>query len=451
MMQFKIIETGRIIEATPGETKVWDADGNEWAYSEIEPAPTTVTILAEFLPDARKLLDKLVRKAARYGNDDIRYTVGDPFRKSVEKRHPFTGKVTIVNGPELITISVTGSAPRVGDFTFVAKIEHLATGNILDVIPGETVDHRFRVTASSCEHCNTDRRRNETFVVRSADGSEVQVGRSCLVDYVGRATPAGLIQKFAFLREFEALGSEDSDWSPHRDRGFFVDDALAATAVAIRLFGWCSKSQAMNHEDLNSTAGIVSSFFWPPTRDKYNGYIFERNDEMRRAALDTDMAYAQSAREWAVSGGAGTSEYAHNLKVLCGLGHVGAKRLGIVCSAVPAYERACDREVERTARAAVDARSAWQGAEKERLRGLIVTQIDARVIGGNDYGELVLVKFRDDAGNVFTWFTGSGSGLNNGDRAELVGTVKRHTEYKGARETQLSRCIVTKIKPEVMA
>ena len=32
----RIKETGKLVDVTMGETKVWDANGNEWAYSEVE-------------------------------------------------------------------------------------------------------------------------------------------------------------------------------------------------------------------------------------------------------------------------------------------------------------------------------------------------------------------------------------------------------------------------------
>lgn len=52
--------------------------------------------------------------------------------------------------------------------------------------------------------------------------------------------------------------------------------------------------------------------------------------------------------------------------------------------------------------------------------------------------------FRDDAGNVLVWKTSKGTGLEKGDRAEITGTVKEHGEYKGEKQTVLTRCKVKK-------
>ena len=48
--------------------------------------------------------------------------------------------------------------------------------------------------------------------------------------------------------------------------------------------------------------------------------------------------------------------------------------------------------------------------------------------------------FKDADGNVFTWKTQKGIGIDCGTPVILTGTVKDHTEYKGEKQTQLTRC-----------
>lgn len=66
------------------------------------------------------------------------------------------------------------------------------------------------------------------------------------------------------------------------------------------------------------------------------------------------------------------------------------------------------------------------------------------------YGETnYLHKFEDENGNVLTWKTSNPMGkfvesewkmLNEGDLVHLKGTVKAHDEYKGTKQTALTRC-----------
>lgn len=54
-----------------------------------------------------------------------------------------------------------------------------------------------------------------------------------------------------------------------------------------------------------------------------------------------------------------------------------------------------------------------------------------------------LHKFRTEGGQVLTWKTGRCL-RGVGDKVSLRGTVKKHSEYKGRKETELARCAVAK-------
>ena len=56
------------------------------------------------------------------------------------------------------------------------------------------------------------------------------------------------------------------------------------------------------------------------------------------------------------------------------------------------------------------------------------------------YGSMEIYKFKDAAGNVFTWKTGSVPMVRKGERYKVRGTVKDHEEYKGEKQTVLTRC-----------
>jgi hypothetical protein len=61
-----------------------------------------------------------------------------------------------------------------------------------------------------------------------------------------------------------------------------------------------------------------------------------------------------------------------------------------------------------------------------------------------------IVKFIADSGDRFTWFSSSGFNGLQGDHVTLTGTVKKHDEYKGIKQTILTRCKFT-INEEVTA
>ncbi len=63
------------------------------------------------------------------------------------------------------------------------------------------------------------------------------------------------------------------------------------------------------------------------------------------------------------------------------------------------------------------------------------------------WGPSTLVKFLDDAGNVLTWFASGDQDYVPGARVTIDGTDKKHSDYKGVRETALSR-VVVRMQPE---
>ena len=56
-------------------------------------------------------------------------------------------------------------------------------------------------------------------------------------------------------------------------------------------------------------------------------------------------------------------------------------------------------------------------------------------------GELNFIyKFADEDGNTFTWKTGKAMELEEGAEYMVKGTIKAHDEYKGDKQTVLTRC-----------
>lgn len=62
-------------------------------------------------------------------------------------------------------------------------------------------------------------------------------------------------------------------------------------------------------------------------------------------------------------------------------------------------------------------------------------------------GEGYIHSFEDGAGNPIKWFTDKVQGdlnISDGDKILLEGTVKKHDDYRGTKQTIVNRCKVTK-------
>lgn len=95
-------------------------------------------------------------------------------------------------------------------------------------------------------------------------------------------------------------------------------------------------------------------------------------------------------------------------------------------------------------------REAWEAehAPKTEYLGNIGDRITAEVkctrIGGYEtmYGYTTVFTFEDDQNHMFVWKTGSYTEIEKGDQLKLKGTIKAHSEYKGSKQTELTRCKV---------
>lgn len=387
-------------------------------------------VLAYRLEEALESLKKLAKKAERYGTPRITWTLGEAYE---EERRTMEGRKYKV---QMVDVAIDGlAAPKVGDFTFIAKAEITDAGVIVDCVPGETLPagSREKLATGACEHCGNNRQRRHVFVCRDASGQLVQVGHTCLRDYMGTDTPASVAARFRFERELKEF---DEEWGGRS--GSFPDSALellAVTSAAIRLWGWVPKSAPESAGE--PTAFRVGVWF-------RRGYIKEGSAEwhdlkaLEKAVGEEDYAMAQAAMDWVASEEAGDSEYAENLRVILAPGAVEAKRRGYACSAVSSYQRHLGRLEERRREKETAAESQHIGKEGERLRGLKVWLVSSRGIGGY-YGDTILYKFKDEAGNILTWFSSGGAELEIGKEYVLDATVKAHGEYNGVKETQLTR------------
>ena len=106
-------------------------------------------VLSARLEEAETQLKKLIKKANKYGNQPITYTVSEKFQ--LERQVMRSGEdigiresVTI----DAYIVTVTGEAPRVGDYELVGVISFDGIGNdaqrVIDAIPDRKVDIRFR-------------------------------------------------------------------------------------------------------------------------------------------------------------------------------------------------------------------------------------------------------------------------------------------------------------------
>jgi hypothetical protein len=358
-----------------------------------------------------------------------------------------------------IEIRIEGSLPALAGWRFVAAVDHLGDENVIRAIPGGiAVPDRYKTSNSFCEHCNTRRKRNSTYIISHDDGTVKQIGASCLKDFLGHGDAERLAELAAWGSSLNALLScsdspDDGEHGEHGERDRLgagernalryeaLADYLPFVVASIRTAGWISRTAAKDNDRLCPT----SSDAWAISQNY-------RGNEAARQPTDEDRAAAAAALSWAKAipdHERDQSDYLRNLSVLarCGVFHVD-KHGGIAASMVSAYQRATSQRIEREA-AANKPPSKWIGEIGQRT-----VFADLLLVGvfcfESQWGVISIHRFIDPNGNVLVWKSSSGAFEVVKDRLMTVkATVKDHIihQHNGLteRQTLLTRVTETKV------
>lgn len=350
-----------------------------------------------------------------------------------------------------VDLELVAERPALAGWEFLAVVEPLQGGNLIRQVPGASIAEGelapwadASTTGMTCDHCKSSRHRKEVFIVRADGTAEIpagthkQVGRNCLEAFLGGKSAATIVAIMAWPDVVREAGGDGEDGGGF-GCGETVHDPikfLSWVASVVRLDGWISRTQAHDVGTLRATADTA---LWLLTRPfgSADAWLEER---ARLEPTPDDIARATAALAWA-RGLEGASDYERNLSLVAKQEALAPKHAGILASAIPGHTRALGREVERRQRAARNAAqpSKHVGEVKARLGFDLVVE---RVIEtATEWGALHILVMRDHENNLIVWKTGAAS-AQPGDRLRIKGTVKRHADFKGEKQTELTRCEV---------
>ena len=385
-------------------------------------------------------IEKLNKRARKLGCQEIQVQVtNEEFIQVGMAGSDFTETV------KMLTVTVTGEAPVIAGWKFVATLQHEQTGTILRTVRGEEIPERYREADTSvCEHCNMNRRRKDTYIVRNVETNEYkQVGRTCLKDFTGHTNPEAIARWFDdVLHELDKLTNGGEGGYGETPKYLELRTYLAHTAACIRLDGWVSKKMAEERESGWPTSSAAYYYMYDWKRIRSPKTERERREIGRHQPEEQDFEMADKAIEWArtvIAAKTNKSDYEHNLSVVMALDYIGHRECGIAASCVAVYQRAVQREQERRVQERVGRNSEYVGEVGKRMN-VKVTIMDKRVCESH-FGTSYLHKMVDQAGNILKWFA-SNCELEVGKTYNMKATVKKHDEFRGVKETLVTRCAV---------
>ena len=394
-------------------------------------------------------IEKLNRRADKLGCERIVLTVLRTVDEPSEWEDVWENGRSVAKPVAFVRIKVVtvqGKAPVLNGWAFVGTLQHIVDDDkkeqtILRAAPNETIPDKYRTATSEwCDHCQTRRYRIDTFVVRKEETGEYkQVGRQCLKDFLGyNANPdqlANWAQTIASIDGMmEAAEERGGGHGGHGARFLGLEYYLSYVAKAIRERGWVSRSKAREDAASIATADLASAFMETEHDDR-------ASPDKRAAAKfnEKDVELAKTAIEWtreALSSMETSNDYEHNLRVVVSMQAIDGRMTGIAASLIVYYQKRTQQQVNYQ-------NSSWFGAIGDRATfTLMVDRViphEKQAYGRRGTAITYIHKMRDENGNLAVWFS-SGTKLEEGETYELVGTVKDHKEYRGVKETILTRC-----------
>jgi hypothetical protein len=387
--------------------------------------------------------DKIAKRAERHGFPAPTVKLIEKTMKTVEVSDPLAHirgheNNTKTMGFPMVTIEVEGCEPRLGEWNIVGY-RYVAYNR---AIPGEPPRyfHTGDIPVEKqhggelcCDHCNTKRRRSETLIVCNDAGDAVEVGSTCLADFVGAEFNEGFLGSVRdagmLLGEIESA----SNWSLD-DAGLDLREEvrtiLAVAASIVRSEGFINYQTARDQNTLSTSSQVTAEVHRlnNPNVDQSTVMVIESDFQQ----ADQIITFFNESTD--------DNPFFQSVRDCIKTGLVEPKNVGLLSAAAGSYLRIMEEQKAREKGKSVVDKSSHVG-EINKSETFTATVKDQRHVK-NAYSDFWAITFVDGGNNLYSWLTNGKQDFVTGDRYEFKATVKAHGvekygDFKGASVTQL--------------
>lgn len=401
-----------------------------------------------------KLVANANKKALKLGVAEYTVEVGKPYSVEFVERG-------VTRFETLVKVTIVGTTPKFSGWKLVGVVSPLKTDSgellpLVTTVPGEHVQTSTKARDPLwCDHCKVRRDRLESFIVAHDDGSERQVGRNCLTDFLGdaRMSPAGLAN---LMNTLASISNTVAEWhkGPRQFSADSLNLVLACTLSAIRAFGWVTTKEAMATGTKTSTkvrvSEILHAFMRAPdctnlTPDDalvqvqiwQGNYQPQYTGNLPTAADFTKVSDYRNKLAVILDEEAEGNEYMDAIRLLNFAGTVNAKALGIAVSIIAMVDRKTGTTTDPVKTLLLNAQKTSKPVGQPKKREVFSGLTFIENFRTNDFS---IATFVDPNGNIIKTFTHQV--LLPGTKVDLKATVVRHDVYKGINQTIVNRPVV---------
>ena len=433
-------------------------------------------------------IEKLAKKGKRYGVASIELKIIKEYYKKIFVDH---GRISrrskdLNDKPQGLEkeyvlkryiVKIEGKPPIVEGYEFIAKIEHTPAGNILNFNPHASVKNlplEYRTATQKCDVCQTNRDRNNTFVLKMLKedetrfpgkkaGNFIMAGSACLKRFLPTKDVNLLIAYAEMLEGLRSMmgGSEDDDAkeygggsgsSKYMDaKGLLYNIAFVYTFTG----KFISKKKAQQLYDegkmVDSTSGLAQDFEYRHKQNKK--YWSKEIIEMDRMETEDEpfkarvQATIKEFEDWKSKKNFEEEEqknpqyadFFHNMKVMAKSEIIGNDKSNMYTALFGMFLRDKGAFEKKQSNVQTAVTKSFVGKIGEKIK----TSVTVKKVGDYEtqYGHAWRYNMEDSNGNNLVWFTSTNLSVNAGDKMEIQGTVKKqeNNKYTNIPETSLTR------------
>jgi hypothetical protein len=309
--------------------------------------------------------------------------------------------------------------------------------------------------ARSCEHCNTNRRRNNTYVVLNRKTNEFKiVGSECLKDFTGHKSPEAYLKIynniFSFLDEPYSVGYK---YSP----SMTPLELLSFAFMIVREMGGFYSKKKAEEQNIPSTSYFINLINY---RYNSNEYILELkkyfnsfkdvdvidtgcgnnrqvicNNIPKISIIDKDVKMAQDVLNY-INTLKNNNEYLFNIINLSLLDFIPESKFSYFISIIGGYlEKIKEEKTKENNHSEYISKVGDKISEYVQV--LSVVYFKKNLI--YDY---TTVTMQNSQGNILVWFASGSYNFTKKDFFLIKGKVIEHKEYKSVKQTVIKNCRV---------
>lgn len=390
---------------------------------------TTFEIPASKLPGLQKKIQALQSKATKLGLLPVNlkvievikkvankiYSGGDrDLREALQRQYDSVRPLSIH-----YRVEVTGTAPVINGYQFLAKLENHGDSNIIySAVDDFEVPAEFR-SRHTCDHCKINRFRTVTYVLSDSKDNLLQVGSTCLKDFFRSEAYAEYLAACSEVIVTDI--SEEEEKIPREKRIFDLHTIVTLSCAAIRANGYVSTR--VEDEGYESTRDIVLSHINRSPGDKEKALEIIEADQQRAHEV---IKHVMSLRP--------DNNYISNLQTIISMDFVEHQHIGLVVSMPTTLLKHEQREAQK----AFGAKSNHVGTVGKRIEFSDLTLIKTATYE-NAYGVQAFYTFADKDSNQIVWKTSYREQFETGCVISGKATIKEHCEFQGTKQTQVTR------------